>query len=57
MYGHFPGAETQGMTIDLTGPVPQAVHSCDGCLRLAPLYRLINTTTALCHACFARRHG
>jgi hypothetical protein len=45
------------MTIDLTGPAPHVVLACDGCLRLAPLYRLIGTTTALCAVCFAKRHG
>jgi len=50
-------ADINSMTIDLTGPDPRVVHACDGCLRLAPLYRLIGTSTALCLACFARRHG
>ncbi len=45
------------MTIDLTGPVPQLLHSCDQCGSTDPLYRLIGTTIALCAACFARKHG
>jgi hypothetical protein len=45
------------MTIDLTGPVPHLVETCDSCRRLDPLYRLIGTSQALCRACFAERHG
>jgi ribosomal protein S14 len=45
------------MTIDLTGPVPKVVHTCDECTRQSELYRLIGTTIALCRSCFARKHG
>lgn len=45
------------MTIDLTGPVPHVLHSCDGCARVEPLYRLVGTAVSLCHGCFARKHG
>jgi ribosomal protein S14 len=45
------------MTIDLTGPVPQVVSSCDHCGSFGRLYRLIGTHIALCRGCFARQHG
>jgi hypothetical protein len=45
------------MTIDLTGSVPQVIHTCDHCGSTSPLYRLIGTSVALCRGCFARLHG
>lgn len=47
------------MTIDLTGPVPTVVHSCDRCGRCPSetLYRLLGSANALCRQCFSRRHG
>jgi hypothetical protein len=45
------------MTIDLTAPVPHLVETCDCCAQVSYLYRLIGTTQALCHGCFAQRHG
>jgi len=45
------------MTIDLTGPVPQVLPTCDHCSRPDRLYRLIGTRLALCVACFAKQHG
>ena len=45
------------MTIDLTGSVPQVIHTCDHCGSTDALYRLIRTSVALCRGCFARAHG
>lgn len=51
------------MTIDLTGPVPRVVPTCDKCGRQtsstgqSELYRLIGSSVALCRTCFARKHG
>ncbi|MCU1594842.1 MAG: hypothetical protein JWO12_2234 [Frankiales bacterium] len=45
------------MTIDLTGPVPQVVQTCDHCARVDDLYRLIGTQAALCQECFAHNHS
>ncbi len=45
------------MMIDLTGPVPQLLPTCDHCARVEHLFRLIGTATALCQACFAKKHG
>ena len=50
-------ADTLGMTIDLTGPVPHIVPACDHCSQAVELYRLIGTSVALCASCFARTHG
>jgi hypothetical protein len=44
------------MTIDLTGPVPAVLSTCDGCDREARLYRLIGTSLVLCPACFEKEH-
>jgi hypothetical protein len=45
------------MTIDLTGPVPQVLATCDHCSGVGRLYRLIGTHVALCRTCFAKQHG
>jgi ribosomal protein S14 len=45
------------MTIDLTGSVPQVIHTCDHCGSTGALYRLIGTSFVLCRDCFARTHG
>jgi hypothetical protein len=45
------------MTIDLTGPAPHLVESCDCCGDLTSTYRLLGTVQALCRACFVRWHG
>ena len=49
--------EEVGMTIDLTGPEPQLLPTCDQCGRLSQLYRLIGTKVALCRGCFGKQHG
>ena len=53
----MPGVEDKSMTIDLTGPVPQILSTCDHCGRLGRLYRLIGTNVSLCAACFGKQHG
>ena len=45
------------MTIDLTGPVPLVLPTCDHCHRVSHLYRLIGTAASLCQGCFAKKHG
>ena len=45
------------MTIDLTGPVPQLIDSCDCCSRDDELFRLIDTSEFLCEQCFAMLYG
>jgi hypothetical protein len=45
------------MTIDLTGPVPSFLATCDACQQEAQLYRLIGTALVLCPACFEREHA
>jgi len=52
-----PAPDELSMTIDLTGPVPQVLPTCDHCSRPDRLYRLIGTRLALCVACFAKQHG
>lgn len=45
------------MTIDLTGPVPRLLPTCDHCHRVDLLFRLIGTSVSLCQGCFAKQHG
>ncbi len=45
------------MTIDLTGPEPHLLPTCDDCGLLSQLYRLIGTKVALCSGCFAKQHA
>lgn len=45
------------MTIDLTGPVPTWVSTCDGCAVEDRLFRLIGTSLALCTRCFEKEHA
>ena len=49
--------EEIGMTIDLTGPEPQLLPTCDQCGQLSQLYQLIGTKAALCRGCFGKQHG
>jgi hypothetical protein len=45
------------MTIDLTGPAPRLVPTCDRCEQEADLFRLAGSDDVLCGECFGSVHA